>query len=335
MKRDSKTIQILGLIILFVLVLLPLVARPYVINLLTEMIIFSLYAVSYNLLLGFGGLLSFGHGMFLGLGAFTAGAMLQRVPGLPFFGAIFLGTLVATVVGLGVGCLLLRQKGSYYALLTLAFNALFYAVAIKWHAVTGGDDGLPVKRPSLNLGLVQLPMSDVTVFYYVTLIVIGCAVLFCWYFTRTAMGKTVLLVRENEERMQFIGYNPAVSRMILFTLTAFFAGLAGSFYALFFKFVGVDAISIDMTTTALLMTFIGGTKNFFGPVLGAGFYIYFQNFLSNLTDRWPLFMGILFVLMVLFAPQGLSGLIQSLVGLFQKKENGKVVGKENQPMDGE
>jgi len=107
---------------------------------------------------------------------------------------------------------------------------------------------------------------------------------------------------ENEERMQFIGYNPAVSRMILFTLTAFFAGLAGSFYALFFKFVGVDAIGIDMTTTALLMTFIGGTKAFFGPVLGAGFYIYFQNYLSNITDRWPLFMGLLFVLMVLFCP---------------------------------
>lgn len=331
MKKDSKTLLFLTLLIALVLFLLPLFARPYVINLLTEMVIFSLYAVSYNLLLGFGGLLSFGHGMFLGLGAFTAGAMLQRLPGLPFFAAVFLGTLMATLVGLGVGCLLLRQRGSYYALLTLAFNALFYAVAVKWQAVTGGDDGLPVKRPSLNLGFVQLPMSDVTVFYYVTLIVIGCAVLSCWYFTRTAMGRTVLLVRENEERMQFIGYNPALSRMILFTLTAFFAGLAGSFYALFFKFVGVDAISIDMTTTALLMTFIGGTKNFFGPVLGAGFYIYFQNFLSNLTDRWPLFMGILFVLMVLFAPQGLSGLIGSLVELFRTRGNREATRKENQP----
>lgn len=172
-------------------------------------------------------------------------------------------------------------------------------------------------------------MSDVIVFYYVTLVVIGCAVLFCWYFTKTAMGKTVLLLRENEERMQFIGYNPGVSRMILFTLTAFFAGLAGSFYALFFKFVGVDAIGIDMTTTALLMTFIGGTKDFFGPVLGAGFYIYFQNYLSNITDRWPLFMGILFVLMVLFAPRGLSGLIRSLVELFRKTGNGKATRKED------
>jgi len=330
-KKNSKAIQIWGFVILLVLFLLPLVARPYIINLLTEMIIFSLYAVSYNLLLGFGGLLSFGHGMFLGLGAFTAGAMLQRIPELPFFGAVFFGTLTATLVGLGVGCLLLRHKGAYYALLTLAFNALFYAIAIKWHGVTGGDDGLPVKRPNLDLGFVQLPMSDVTVFYYVTLVVIGCAVLFCWYFTKTAMGKTVLLVRENEERMQFIGYNPAVSRMILFTLTAFFAGLAGSFYALFFKFVGVDAISIDMTTRALLMTFVGGTKNFFGPVLGSGFYIYFQNFLSDLTDRWHLFMGILFVLMVLFAPQGLSGLIQSLIEVFRKTGDGKATRKKDHP----
>ena len=323
MKKDSKSIRIGTFVILLVLFSFPFLARPHQISLLTEMVIFSLYAVSYNLLLGFGGLLSFGHGMFLGLGAFTTGAMLQRIPGLPFFGYVFLGTLMATLIGLGVGCLLLRHKGAYYALLTLAFNALFYAIAIKWHGVTGGDDGLPVKRPNLHLGFVQLPMSDVTVFYYVTLVVIGCAVLFCWYFTKTAMGKTVLLLRENEERMQFIGYNPAVSRMILFTLTAFFAGLAGSFYALFFKFVGVDAIGIDMTTTALLMTFIGGTKDFFGPVLGAGFYIYFQNYLSNITDRWPLFMGILFVLMVLFAPRGLSGLIRSLVELFRNTRNGK------------
>ena len=329
MKKDSKSIRIGAFVILLVLFSFPFLARPHQISLLTEMIIFSLYAVSYNLLLGFGGLLSFGHGMFLGLGAFTTGAMLQRIPGLPFFGYVFLGTLMATLIGLGVGCLLLRHKGAYYALLTLAFNALFYAIAIKWHAVTGGDDGLPVKRPNLHLGFVQLPMSDVTVFYYVTLVVIGCAVLFCWYFTKTAMGKTVLLLRENEERMQFIGYNPAVSRMILFTLTAFFAGLAGSFYALFFKFVGVDAIGIDMTTTALLMTFIGGTKDFFGPVLGAGFYIYFQNYLSNITDRWPLFMGLLFVLMVLFAPQGLSGLIRSLVELFRKTGNGKATRKED------
>jgi branched-chain amino acid transport system permease protein len=303
---------VFGLAVLLALFCLPFVAKPYQVSLLTEIIIFSLYAVSYNLLLGFGGLLSFGHGMFLGVAAFTTGAALQRLPGIPFFGAVFLGTLMATLVGLGLGCLLLRHKGAYFALLTLAFNALFYAIAIKWHAVTGGDDGLPVKRPNIHLGFAQLSMTDVTVFYYVTLIVIGCAVLFCWYFTRTAMGKTVLLLRENEERMQFIGYNPAVSRMILFTLTAFFAGLSGSFYALFFKFVGVDAIGIDMTTTALLMTFIGGTKHFFGPVLGAGFYIYFQNFLSNVTDRWPLFMGLLFVLLVLFVPRGLSGLVQSL-----------------------
>lgn len=331
MKKNSTTILIWGFIIVLVLFSLPLVVRPYIISLLTEMIIFSLYAVSYNLLLGFGGLLSFGHGMFLGLGAFTAGAMLQRIPCLPFFGAVLFGTLMATLIGLGVGCLLLRHKGSYYALLTLAFNALFHAVAIKWHAVTGGDDGLPVKRPNIDLGFVQLPMSDVTVFYYVTLVVIGCAVFFCWYFTKTAMGKTVLLLRENEERMQFIGYNPAVSRMILFTLTASFAGLAGSFYALFFKFVGGDAISIDMTTKALLMTFIGGTKSFFGPVLGTGFYIYFQDFLSNLTDIWPLFMGILFVLMVLFAPQGLFGLIRLLIDFFRKTEKKKTIRKEAHP----
>jgi branched-chain amino acid transport system permease protein len=136
--------------------------------------------------------------------------------------------------------------------------------------------------------------------------------LFCWYFTRTAMGQTILLIRENEERMKFLGYNTNISRLILFTFTGALAGLAGSFYALHFQFVSVGAISVDMTTTVLLITFIGGTGTFWGPILGACVYIYLQDLLSDITDRWPLIMGLIFILMVLFIPGGMSGLYRSL-----------------------
>jgi branched-chain amino acid transport system permease protein len=294
-------------------VALPLGARQYQLALLTEIIIFALFAVSYNLLLGYAGLLSFGHAMFFGMGAYTVAVVLNRIPGLPFFGVVIVSVMVTTATGLAVGSLLLRHKGVPFALLTLAFNALFYAIATKWHTITGGDDGLSIRLPDINLGFAYLKTANITVFYYVTLLIIGSVILFCWYFTRTAMGQTVLLMRENEERMKFLGYNTNISRLILFVFTGFLAGLAGSFYTLFFQFTSITAISIDMSTIVLLMVIIGGTGSFIGPILGACVYIYLQDFLSDITDRWPFIMGLIFIFMILYVPRGLSGLINSLI----------------------
>jgi branched-chain amino acid transport system permease protein len=165
-------------------------------------------------------------------------------------------------------------------------------------------------------------MAGLTPFYYLTLIIVGAAIVFCWYFTHTAMGKTVLLMRENEDRMKFLGYDTNISRLILFTFTGALAGLAGAFYTFHFQFVSISAISVDMTTTVLLMAFVGGTKTFWGPILGAFVYIILQNYLSDITDRWPLFMGIIFVFMVLFIPGGLSEVIMNIrQRLFGKKDN--------------
>lgn len=291
---------------------MPFVVKQYHLNMLTEIIPFALYAVSYNLLLGYAGLLSFGHAMFFGMGAFTVAVSLIHIPGLSMWNAVLLAVLSATLVGFVTGGLLLRHKGAYFALLTLAFNSIFYAVATKWHTITGGDDGLSFKRPDLALGFTTISLASRTSFYYFTLIVVGAAIVFCWYFTRTAMGRTVLLMRENEERMKFLGYDTNISRLILFTFTGAAAGLAGAFYALHFQFCSQSAISVDMTTAVLLMTFVGGTRTFWGPILGAFFYMIVQNYLSDVTDRWPLFMGLLFILTVLFVPGGLSQLVLSV-----------------------
>jgi len=290
---------------------MPFVLKPYHLNMLTEIILFALYAVSYNLLLGYAGLLSFGHAMFFGMGAFTVAVSLIHIPGLSIWSAIALALAMTTAVGFVTGGLLLRHKGSYFALLTLAFNSLFYAVATKWHTITGGDDGLSVTRPDLALGFTTVSLAGIESFYAFTLVIVGAAIAFCWYFTQTAMGQTVLMMRENEERMKFLGYNTNISRLILFTFTGAVAGLAGAFYTLHFQFCSQSAISVDMTTTVLLMTFVGGTGTFWGPMLGAMVYIILQNYLSDITDRWPLFMGLIFVFMVLFIPGGLSQIIQS------------------------
>ena len=314
--------------------LMPALIKQYHLNMLTEIVIFSLYAVSYNLLLGYAGLLSFGHAMFFGLGAFTAAVAMIHIQGLALWSVILIGLAVTTVAGFAIGGLLLRHKGSYFALLTLAFNSLFYALATKWSTITGGDDGLSITRPDLNLGLAQIPMASLVHFYYLTLAVVGAGLIFCWYFTQTAMGKTVLLMRENEERMRFLGYNTNVSRLILFTFTGAVAGLAGIFYTLHFQFVSISAISVDMTTAVLLMTFVGGTGTFWGPILGAFVYIILQNYLSNITDRWPLFMGLIFVVMVLFVPGGLSQMIVSIRQrflLWPLRRGKKVAATEDSP----
>lgn len=301
---------------------MPAVLKQYYLNMLTEIIIFSLYAVGYNLLMGYAGLLSFGHAMFFGLGAFMTAIAINHIPGLALWNAILIGVATTVIAGFIIGSLLLRHKGAYFALLTLAFNSLFYAVATKWNSVTGGDDGLSITRPALKMGFASISLANLTNFYYLTLIVVGAAIVFCWYFTHTAMGKTVVLMRENEERMKFLGYSTNISRLILFTFTGAVAGLAGSFYTLHFQFVSISAISVDMTTAVLLMTFVGGTKTFWGPILGAFVYIILQNYLSDITDRWPLFMGLIFVFMVLFIPGGLSEVLLSIQQrLFGKKDN--------------
>ncbi len=314
MRRRSGTFDptIAGVLIAGVLMAAPAAVPLYHVSLLTEVIIFALYAVSYNLLLGYAGLLSFGHAMFFGTGAYVTAVALAKIPGLSVGGAIGLSVAAATAVGVATGALLLRHKGSYFALLTLAFNALFYAVATKWKSVTRGDDGLSVNRPDVDLAGIHLDLSDITTFYYFALITVGLLIWYCWYFTHTAMGRTVLLVRENEERMKFLGYNTNISRLLLFTFTGALAGCAGAYYALFFEFTSISAISIEMTTTVLLMTFIGGTGSFLGPVLGALVYTVLHDILSDITDRWPLIMGLIFIVMVLFIPGGLSSLIVSI-----------------------
>jgi branched-chain amino acid transport system permease protein len=315
--------EYLTIVVLFALAaLIPLVFKRYQVNILTEVIIFALYAVSYNLLLGYAGLLSFGHAMFFGFGAFTTAIALIHIPGLSIWNAILVAVLGTTLVSFLVGTLLLRHKGAYFALLTLAFNALFYAVATKWHSITGGDDGLSIRLPPLELVFTKVRITPIANFYYFSLLVIGAAIVFCWYFTRTAMGQTILLMRENEERMKFLGYNANISRLLLFTFTGAVAGLAGSFYALHFQFVSTSAISIDMTTTVLLMTFVGGAGTFWGPILGAFVYIVLQNYLSNVTDRWPMFMGLIFIFMVLLAPGGISQIMLSIREVLFRKFRG-------------
>ncbi|MBN1101924.1 MAG: branched-chain amino acid ABC transporter permease [Deltaproteobacteria bacterium] len=301
--------------------LLPHVLPVIHINMLIEVAFYSLFAVSFNLLFGYGGLLSFGHAAYFGIGAYTVALLIKYVAGFPLLPALLLGGVAGGLGGLLAGFFCVRLKGAYFALLTLAFNQFFFAIALKWRSLTGGDDGMSLKRPDLYLpGIGSVPMNNAVHIYYLVVAIVIICVLIQWSLTRTPLGNAMRAVKENDERAGFIGYNVFLTRLTLYTVAAFFAGMAGSLFALFQGFVSTGCIDAASSMHVVFMAFIGGVGSFLGPVLGAGVYLYFTDWVSRITDRWEFVLGVLFILLVLYARTGLVGLISSprlkaLVGL--------------------
>ncbi len=280
-------------------------------RMLTEIVYFSLFAVSFNLLFAYAGLLSFGHAAYFGLGAYVTAISLKHVAGMPLFAAIFLGALAGAVGGAVIGFFCVRRKGSYFALLTLAFNQFLWAIAWKWREVTGGDDGIGgiVPKKPVDLGFMSIDLMNFGTKYYLTLAIVVLCLALGWYLMRTPFGTTVRAVKGNEERASFLGYNVNRSKLLIFTLSAFFAGIAGSLFALFQDFVAPSSISLAMSTEVLFMAFLGGTGSFFGPILGAAIFVYFTDWISSITERWEFILGLLFIALVLYFHQGFIGLI--------------------------
>jgi branched-chain amino acid transport system permease protein len=294
------------LLIIFVPLFLPVTQ----VNMLVEIAFFSLFAVSYNMLFGYGGLLSFGHSAYFGIGAYTVALLLRHAAGIPLLLSLLAGGIAGALGGLLAGFFCVKLKGGYFALLTMAFNQLFFAVALKWRSVTGGDDGMSLKRPDLYLpGLGSITMSKILHVYYLVATIVIICLLIQWYLTKTAFGNSIRAVKENDERAGFIGYNVFGTRLSMYTVSSFFAGIAGSLFAFFQGFVSTNCIDAAMSMNVIFMTFIGGVGSFVGPILGAGVFLYFTDWVSRITDRWEFVLGVLFILLVMFARTGLVGLI--------------------------
>jgi branched-chain amino acid transport system permease protein len=292
-------------------------------RMLTEVVYFSLFAVSFNLLFAYAGLLSFGHAAYFGLGAYVTAISLKHFTGMPFFVAIFLGALAGAVGGAVIGFFCVRRKGAYFALLTLAFNQFLWAIAWKWREVTGGDDGIGgmVPKKPVDLGILSIDFTNISSKYYLTLFIVAICLAIGWYLMRTPFGNTVRAVKDNEERASFLGYNANRSKLLIFILSAFFAAIAGSLFALFQDFVAPSVISMSTSTEVLFMAFLGGTGSFFGPILGAAIFVYFTDWISSLTERWEFILGMLFIVLVLYFPQGFGGLIHTrLKSLFATRK---------------
>jgi branched-chain amino acid transport system permease protein len=313
MRRFTLLQVALGIGLVAVLLAAPRILTVVQTRMLTEIIYFSLFAVSFNLLFAYAGLLSFGHAAYFGLGAYVTVISLKHFAGMPFFAAILLGALAAAIGGAVIGFFCVRRKGSYFALLTLAFNQFLWAIAWKWREVTGGDDGLGgvVPKKPVDMGILSIDFTNIANKYYLTVIVVTVCLALGWYLIQTPFGNAIKAIKSNEERASFLGYNVNRSKLLIFTLSAFFAGIAGSLFAVFQDFVAPSAISMSMSTEVLFMAFLGGTGSFFGPILGAAIFVYFTDWISSLTERWEFILGLLFIVLVLYFPQGFLGLIHT------------------------
>lgn len=288
-----------------VAILFPHILPRFQLRMVMEIIILALFAMTWKMMLNEGGMFSFGHAVYFGLGAYASVLGWLHIEGLSLMSGILLGGSVAGLIGFILSAFLVRMSGTYFALLTLAFNQLIWAIVWTWRSLTSGDDGLG-KFPKPDL--LGISMKDPANFYYLTLLIVVSCMFLGWYFTKTPLGNVVMSIKSNEERAKFIGFNANVSKLIFLTMMGFFAGIAGALYAQLQEFIGPSSIELTMSTHVIFMAFIGGIGHFWGPLLGSGIYVYLSEYLSHYTDRWELIFGIIVVMLVLFAPQGILGI---------------------------
>lgn len=308
MRRRGLPLAVLALVLAYAA---PAVLDTVRLRMAIEILYFGLFAVSFNLLFGYAGLLTFGHAATFGVGGYTVGLALKHLAGLPLLGGLALAAVVGALVGAVIGFFCVRLRGTYFALLTLAFSQFLFAIALKWRAVTRGDDGLTVARPDIAVpGLGTISMSATPNFYWLELTIVLLCLWGAWRFTRTPLGNAVVLMRENDERAAFLGYNVFSTKLIAFSLAATLAAVAGALFAVFQRLVSPAALDLPMSTEVVFMAVLGGTGAFLGPFLGATVYILIQDWLSKTTENWPFFIGLLFVVMILYAHDGLIGIFR-------------------------
>ena len=307
------------IVFFIVLAVLPKLISEFRLNLVITMLIYSLVAIGFNILLGQGGLLSFGHAAYFGIGAYTS-ILLFKHFGFSLLPGILAGGVCGALLGMLFGIFLARLRGLPFALLSMAFNALVYAGAEKWRPLTGGEDGLAMKRPNLSIpGLGSIDMFPAANFYYFVLIIVTLCILYCWFFTKTPLGRLDKCMRENEERTGFIGYNTYATKFLIYVIAAFFCSIAGALSSSFQEFVSTAIINLDKSAEILIFTFVGGRGVFWGPILGASFLTYLNDALSSLTEHWAIIQGAIFVVLVMYAPEGLAGLILQAKNWFFKR----------------
>ena len=308
-KSLSQRVWWLALLILISLIA-PFVISEFYLAILCEALVMSLLALSFNLLFGYMGQLSFGQAAFYGLGGYAV-AMLMTKAHLNFWLSLVAGILLPAIIGLIVGYFCVRLRGIYFAILTLAFGQLIFFIVFKWHNFTGGDDGIQGIFPPDFL-------KSPTAYYYFILIVFLLSSYVLWRIIHSPFGQTIVSMRENSERTEFLGINIARYQLIAFVIAAAFAGLAGAIWVPFYRSVAPSYLTWLKSGEPVMAAILGGPSLFFGPILGMFIMTFFHAWVLGFTVYWPVVMGALILVVIFFLPGGILGFIQEKVN--QRKE---------------
>jgi branched-chain amino acid transport system permease protein len=283
----------------------PLALTSYQLGLLTKMLILAIFAMSLNLILGYGGLPSLGHAAYFGIAAYTVG--LLALHGLDHFWLDFgAGLVTATLTAALFGLLALRTQGAYLLMITLALAQVLWGIAFGWRSLTGGDDGLPgIPRPSAGL---PWSLADGVRFYYLVLVVFALATAVLGLIVRSPFGAALVGIRESPRRMEVLGYNTWAHKYVAFVIAGALAGVAGNLFVYFNGFVSPSYLSVVISATGLIMVILGGAGTLLGPALGSALIVFLENAISAHTQRWLLVLGVIYVGVTLFAPAGLLGI---------------------------
>jgi branched-chain amino acid transport system permease protein len=277
----------------------------------TQVLVLGLAAMALNYLLGFTGVLSFGHAAYVGLGAYGAGLTIKYL-GFGSLQGIAAGVLLGTVAAVLIGPFIMRLRGIYFAMCTIAFGQVFYFIAFRWNTVTGGDDGLggwkrqPLQFAGYSLDLVQ----NETAYYYVALACFAVAVSVMGLLLNSPLGRVQLSIRENEQRARFLGLPIERHVLLAWVISCLFASLAGALYSLLNNFADPRVLRWDFSGELVIMAVLGGMRSFWGPLLGAAIFVTLRDYLSSVTDNWMSFIGLFFVLVVMFFPRGVLGILK-------------------------
>ncbi|MET0732116.1 MAG: branched-chain amino acid ABC transporter permease [Casimicrobiaceae bacterium] len=315
-------------VVLAVLPLVPGLSSDFGRSLLTQMAIAAVFALSFNLLFGQTGLLSFGHAVYFGLGGYAAILAMRAINHglpLPIVLVPLAGAVGGLVAGLAFGAVTTRKAGTIFALISLGVGELVYAATFMLPGLFGGEEGITASRTRAAVDL-GVPLGSQLAVYYAVVIWAVVAAMLMYAFTRTPVGRMCNAVRDNPERAEFIGYSTQRVRFIAFAAAGLFAGLAGGLHAINYEIVAADAVSAQRSGTVLIMAYIGGAAHFVGPVLGAIVITWLQSGLSGYTSAWLLYLGLFFILMILFAPAGLAGLILQHRPIVRTRAFGGVLG---------
>ena len=277
----------------------------------TRVVVIALAATALNFLLGYTGVLSFGHAAYFGLGVYGAGMTIKYlVPST--LAAMGVGIVIAILAAAVIGLLIVHLRGIYFAMVTIAFGQVFYFIAYRWNTVTGGDDGLAGwSRQAINLGFTKLDIAHSPyTFYYFCLFFFAVSVAILAALLRSPFGRTLLAIRENERRTRFLGGPVDRHIWLSWVISCTFVWLAGTLYALLNNFADPHDLHWSQSGDFVIMAVLGGMRSFWGPLIGAAIFVVLQDYVSTLTQNWMSFIGLFFVLVVLFFPRGVLGIIR-------------------------